>query len=94
MQRSEESGDCRSAFSESHASSYSSSRRTIHSSTKISEWECSVKLDGYVGVVRWGHNIVGAPRILPPLKNQEVIAIAAGNFHVVFATEEGIFGWG
>ena len=47
-----------------------------------------------MGVVRWGHNIVGAPRILPPLKNQEVIAIAAGNFHVVFATEEGIFGWG
>lgn len=31
---------------------------------------------------------------MPSLKNRQVLSIATGNYHVVFLTEEGIFGWG
>lgn len=86
------SEDVRSNYSESVSST--SSKRTSRASYKISESEFSIRLASYSGIVRWGSSQPIAPHILPQLKNRQVLAITCGNYHTVFLTEEGIFGWG
>ncbi len=46
------------------------------------------------GALMWGQSIPSPPQPMPSLKNFQVLTIAAGNYHVVFLTEEGLFGWG
>jgi hypothetical protein len=87
-----ENEEVRSNYSESLSSS--SSKRTNRASYKISESEFSLKLSLHCGVIRWGHNIAGPPHILAPFKNIQVIAISSGNYHTIFLTAEGVFGWG
>lgn len=84
--------DVRSNYSESLSST--SSKRTSRASYRISESEFSIKLLSYSGILRWGSNQPISPHVLPQLKNRQVLAITCGNYHTVFITEEGIYGWG
>lgn len=86
-----ENEDSRSNFSDSQSSS--GSKRTSRASQRIGESEFSLRV-GSATVVKWGQGVAGAPQVFPALKNKQVIALASGNYHSVFLTEDGLFGWG
>lgn len=46
------------------------------------------------GIVQWGKGISSIPMPNPYIKDLDVLKIACGNYHVVIATTQGIFGWG
>jgi hypothetical protein len=83
--------------SKSNYSEYGSSsaiKRLNKSFYKVSEWEFGLKPDMSEGALLWGHSVPSPPQTIPTLKNCQILSIAAGNYHVVFVTEEGVFGWG
>lgn len=53
--------------------------------------EFSSHLDG---IVQWGKGVNSIPMINPYTKNFDVLKVACGNYHIVIATTEGIYGWG
>lgn len=82
----------RSNFSEYGSSS--SIKRLNKSCYRVGEWEFGLRVEMSEGALLWGQNLMSPPLTMPTLKNYQVLAIAAGSYHVVFITEEGVFGWG
>jgi hypothetical protein len=61
---------------------------------KVNEWEFGMKPEMSEGILQWGNSINSPPQVIPSLKNNQILAIATSNYHVVFLTENGLYGWG
>ena len=55
---------------------------------------CSEFTIGLTGIVQWGKGVYSLPLMNPFTKNLDVLSVGCGNYHVVIATTQGIFGWG
>lgn len=69
-------------------------KRLYKSVYRMNEWEFGLRIEMTEGILHWGGLRVGGPQIMPALKNCQVLSIATSNYHVVFLTEDGLYGWG
>jgi|LakMenEpi03Aug12_release.lakeMendotaPanAssembly.Ray.scaffolds.fasta_scaffold2600529_1 alpha-tubulin suppressor-like RCC1 family protein len=51
-------------------------------------------LENVEGVLYWGHNKKVGPSPVPHLKKFDIITISSGSNHFVFASSDGIYGFG